>query len=112
MLARPSLAARSMLAAPRFNSVLGERASFSSSSRALSTPPPTGPLTPPPASPRAVKVKVRNPCFNSGRLLTVSYLSDRGGGSEFKDSDDSLYSSSWLVPVPLSMVSIALAMLR
>lgn len=47
-----------MLSTQRVNSIFQERVSFSTTSRALNTPPPTGPLIPPPAPPGAVKVKV------------------------------------------------------
>jgi hypothetical protein len=47
-----------MLSTQRVNSIFQERVSFSTTSRALNTPPPTGPLIPPPAAPGAVKVKV------------------------------------------------------
>jgi hypothetical protein len=58
LLVRPSLVARSVLPTQRFNTLYPGRATFTTSSRALATPPPTGPLTPPPAPPNAVKVKV------------------------------------------------------
>lgn len=47
-----------MLSTQKVNSIFQERVSFSTTSRALSTPPPTGPLIPPPAPPGTVKVKV------------------------------------------------------
>jgi hypothetical protein len=47
-----------MLSTQRVNSIFQERVSFSTTSRAPNTPPPTGPLIPPPAAPGAVKVKV------------------------------------------------------
>lgn len=64
-LVRPSMTARSMLSTQRVNSIFQERVSFSTTSRVFNTPPPTGPLTPPPAAPGTVKVKVS---FNAARL--------------------------------------------
>ena len=54
-----------MLSTQRVNSIFQERVSFSTTSRALNTPPPTGPLIPPPAPPGAVKVKVSSILFHT-----------------------------------------------